>query len=153
MLRPIRLIYLVLFSLLTGFMAVVQWSLVPAQNRLPATAYAVLKQGMNQILETLTPALMIGALASGLVVLVLAWRAASPTRWLQALALAGLAAMVASTLIINAPINHAIDAWNAAQPPADWQALRDRWEFGHMLRSYVGLLSLTAALAAALWER
>ncbi len=153
MIRPVHLIYLFLFALLTGFMAVVRWSLVPAQHRLPAGAYAVLEQGMNQVLETLTPARMIGALVSGLIVLVLAWRTASPTRWLQAASVLGLGVMVTSTLIINAPINSAIDTWNAAQPPADWQALRDRWEFGHMLRSYVGIGALLAALAAAIWER
>ena len=52
----------------------------------------------------------------------------------------------------TAPVNAAIDAWNAAAPPADWQALRDRWEFGHLIRSYVGLVGLAMAHAAALWE-
>lgn len=49
-------------------------------------------------------------------------------------------------MLINAPVNHAIDTWNAATPPADWAALRDRWELGHALRAYVGLVGLGTTL-------
>ena len=68
------------------------------------------------------------------------------------LAIVGLVAMVVSTLLINAPINDAVDTWNAAAPPADWQSLRDRWELGHAIRSYIGLIALVVAQAAVIWE-
>ena len=48
----------------TGFMAVVRWSLMPAQDRLNAVAYATLEKGMNDVLECLTPALMMGSLVT-----------------------------------------------------------------------------------------
>ena len=144
--------YLFVFSLLVGFMAVVQWSLVPAQNRLDAQGYAVLEKGMNNVLTTLTPALMIASIVFGLIVVVLAFRRGSNMRVWFTLAVVSVVAMTISTLVINAPVNAAIDVWNAAAPPADWQALRDRWEFGHLLRSYVGLVGLAIAHAASLWE-
>lgn len=152
MYRWFKLVHLFAFSLLTGFMAVVQWSLVPAQNRLTAVGYATLEQGMNQVLETLTPVLMIASVAAGLVVLVMSRRRSSGTRVRYGVALLCAVAMVVSTLVINAPINGAIDAWDAAAPPANWMALRDRWEFGHALRSYVGLVGLLSALAGAIWD-
>jgi uncharacterized membrane protein len=147
-----RLGYLYVFSLLVGFMAVVQWSLVPAQNRLNSQGYATLEQGMNSVLKTLTPILMIASILLGLLVIVLAYRRTSSTRLLYVAAVACGVSMVVSTLMINAPINDAVDAWNAAAPPMDWAALRDRWEFGHAIRSYVGLVGLAFAHAASIWD-
>lgn len=137
---------------MVGFMAVVQWSLVPAQNRLPAEGYAILEQGMNNVLKTLTPTLMITSLIFCVAVVVLAYRRKSKMQLLYVVAGAGLLAMIISTLMINAPINDAVDTWNAAAPPADWQILRDRWEFGHTLRSYIGLISLLFAQVAVIWD-
>ncbi|MBK8458308.1 MAG: DUF1772 domain-containing protein [Phyllobacteriaceae bacterium] len=153
MTRAFKLLHLLFYAMLVGFMIVVQWSLVPAQNRLSAEAYATLEKGMNNVLETLTPVLMIGALVFGLLVLYLRRRQAA--RNVLVLLLGGiacLAVMVVSTLSINAPINFAIDAWDIANLPADWMTMRDHWEFGHMIRSYVGLPGLTAALAAVIWD-
>lgn len=152
MYRVAKLGYLFIFSLLVGFMAIVQWSLVPAQNRLPAEGYATLEQGMNDVLKTLTPALMITALAFGIVVIVLAYQRSSNVRLFYTIAVVGLVAMVVSTLLINAPINDAVDTWNAAAPPADWQSLRDRWELGHVIRSYIGLIAVVVAQAAVIWD-
>ncbi len=150
--RWFKLTHLFSFALLAGFMAVTQWSLIPAQNRLPAEGYAILEQGMNDRLETLTPILMIATVASGIGALFLAWRRSPRTRALQGLALACAVAMVISTLTINAPVNFAIDTWNTAAPPADWSALRDRWELGHTIRANVGLVGLLAALVATIWD-
>lgn len=152
MYRWLKVAHLFAFSLLTGFLAVVQWSLVPAQNRLDAAGYATLEKGMNDVLELLTPLLMITSLAAALVVLYLAWQRKPLIRMLYGLAGLCLVAMIVSTLLINAPINSTIDGWDAAAPPANWMELRDRWEFGHAIRSYIGLVGLVSALAAAIWD-
>jgi hypothetical protein len=151
MLNWSRLVHLFSFGLLTGFLAITEWSLIPAQNRLPASGYAMLEQGMNDVLETLTATLMIVSVLSALVVLLLARRDGARVVTLQVITLGSIVTMVVSTLIINAPVNFEIDTWNAAAPPADWASWRDRWEFGHALRSYVGLVGLLTALVAALW--
>lgn len=140
---------IVFVALLVGFMAVVEWSLVPAQNRLDARGYAVLEQGMNRVLTRLTPALMISALLAAGASAGLAVAAGLATAWWHAIATISLVAMVVSTLIINAPVNSEIDTWDPASPPATWRASRDRWEFGHRLRTYVGLVALLAVAVAA----
>lgn len=150
--RWFKLMHLFSFALLAGFMAVTQWSLIPAQNRLSAQGYATLEQGMNDRLETLTPILMIATIVSGIGALILVWRRSPRIRIFQGIALACVVTMVISTLTINAPVNFAIDTWNAAAPPADWSALRDRWELGHTIRAYVGLLGLLSALVATIWD-
>lgn len=151
MLRWIQFAQLLGYALLVGFMAMVQWSLVPAQNQLDATAYTVLEQGMNRTLEWLTATLLILTTAASLLVAARLHRDGGRARLLGWVAFAVIAAMVTSTLLINAGANFAIDTWDPAAPPADWTALRDRWELGHAIRSYLGLAGLAAALAAAVW--
>jgi hypothetical protein len=152
MYRWIKFVHLYLLALLTGFMALVQWSLVPAQNQLNAVAYATLEKGMNDVLEYLTPTLMVGSLVTAVAVLYVAWWRQRLVWRLYALATLCLVAMIVSTLTINAPINSAIDAWNVSGPPVNWTELRDRWELGHAIRSYIGLIGLASALAAAIWD-
>lgn len=140
---------IVVVALLVGFMAVVEWSLVPAQNRLDGRAYAVLDQGMNRVLTRLTPALMIAALLATGASAGLAFAAREGTAWWHLIATIGIAAMVVSTLIINAPVNAEIDAWDPENLPPTWRSSRDRWESGHRLRSYVGLTVLISVAVAA----
>lgn len=153
MLKISKLVFLHALSLLAGFMAIVQWSLVPAQNRLSATGYATLEQGMNNVLKTLTPTLMIISLVFGIMVIVLAFRQKSTVRYNFLIAVLSLVVMIVSTLIINAPVNDAVDMWNSAAPPADWQILRDRWEFGHALRFYIGLFGLFFLQIGIIWNK
>lgn len=153
LLRPARFAHLLVFSILTGFLAVAQWSLIPAQRHLDAAAYTVLEQHMNDVLEYLTATLMV---ASTLLAAAVAWfttrtRPGRRPVILAAVALVAIVAMVITTLTINAPVNFAIDGWDPTAPPTDWLTWRRRWEIGHAVRTYVGLLGLAAALAAAIW--
>lgn len=60
--------------------------------------------------------------------------------------------MVVTTLILNAPVNDAVDGWTIGNLPADWAAQRDQWELGHAIRSYIGLAGLLLALASVIWH-
>ena len=40
------------------------------------------------------------------------------------------------TILIEVPIVKQIDQWTASDFPADWQAVRDRWNFFHVLRTF-----------------
>lgn len=136
-------------ALMVGFMAVVEWSLVPAQNRLDGAAYTVLEQGMNRVLMRLTPTLMATALLTGVVATTLGCLLGSPGWPLLGIAAGGVGLVIISTLTINAPINSAINGWSSQVPPADWQEQRDRWELGHRVRAYVGLVALGALIVGA----
>lgn len=52
------------------------------------------------------------------------------------------------TLVVHVPINNQIKVWTAASLPSDWEALRDRWEFFHRIRTFSsigGLASVTVS--------
>jgi hypothetical protein len=40
-------------------------------------------------------------------------------------------------VIVNVPINLATGRWDPEQPPADWKAVRNRWERFQGVRSWL----------------
>jgi len=73
-----------------------------------------------------------------------------------ALAIAGFLLMICAltvTLTVEVPIDNQIKTWTVATLPADWQAMRDRWEFYHALRTFVSIAALASVTASALSSR
>jgi uncharacterized membrane protein len=69
------------------------------------------------------------------------------------LAIASFVLMVVAlviTLTVNVPIDGEINQWTVGTLPADWMAIRDRWEFYHALRTFASLGSFGCAVASAL---
>jgi uncharacterized membrane protein len=58
---------------------------------------------------------------------------------------------LAATLAVNVPIDRQIQGWTVATVPVDWQAIRDRWETYHVLRTFASLVGFACACAAAVW--
>ncbi|HJZ80416.1 MAG TPA: DUF1772 domain-containing protein, partial [Pyrinomonadaceae bacterium] len=70
-----------------------------------------------------------------------------------ALAVAGFLLMVIAlvvTLAVEVPIDNQIKVWTVGTLHANWEALRDRWEFYHTLRTFVSIAALAAVTASAL---
>jgi hypothetical protein len=57
------------------------------------------------------------------------------------------------TLGIEVPIDNQIEQWTLATLPSDWQAIRDRWELYHTIRTFVSLLAVGLAVASILVDR
>jgi hypothetical protein len=55
------------------------------------------------------------------------------------------------TLTVNVPIDRQIQSWTIAALPPDWNAIRDRWEYYHGLRTLVSLVALACLFASTLW--
>jgi Anthrone oxygenase len=73
-----------------------------------------------------------------------------------ALALAGFALMVFAlvvTLAVEVPIDNQIKVWTVSTLPANWEALRDRWEFYHALRTFMSIGALVSVTASTLSNR
>jgi len=70
--------------------------------------------------------------------------------------LAGLMLFVVAlliTLLVEVPLDLQFQQWTAATLPANWQQLRDRWEFWHVVRSWVSVIGLALMLGGALLWR
>ncbi|MGH3739075.1 MAG: anthrone oxygenase family protein [Micromonosporaceae bacterium] len=118
----------------------------PAIRRLPSEYHLAVEQGLLRTFGRVMPVLMPLTLVIAIVV---AWvgRGAAPEagpvlwRWL---AVAGYASALASTVIVNVPINIATGRWDPTNPPEDWRRHRARWEYFQGVRSWLLLAGFFA---------
>lgn len=69
------------------------------------------------------------------------------------LTLTSLVFMIVATLVtvlVEVPIDNQIMIWTPTTLPSSWEAIPDRWEFYHTVRTFVSLAGLGSALAGAL---
>ncbi|MFJ2844040.1 anthrone oxygenase family protein [Streptomyces griseofuscus] len=86
------------------------------------------------------------------VLVFLARRAGSPVLRPAAAALVLLVLALVVTFVVNAPIDLDQFDWNAQAPPADWAAVRDRWQIAHAVRTAFCVIAL-GCLGVAIIDR
>jgi hypothetical protein len=145
-----RLLSLLFSGVFAGFLVcvlVVELSLRAAN----ASVYTQVRLVELDHLDTLAAATLLPAiLATALLVVVQARR--QPGWWIPLTALGLLLAVFVLTLTVDLPINHDQASWNPTGPPADWNAVRDRWQIAHAVRTVAAVLAFTG-LATAVARR
>jgi quinol-cytochrome oxidoreductase complex cytochrome b subunit len=81
------------------------------------------------------------------------YKAHSPLRRPALLALGLIVVAIAITLTVNGPINVEQLSWSTQSPPADWAAVRDRWQIAHAVRTLALILALVALSTPATARR
>lgn len=69
--------------------------------------------------------------------------------WLLSTLILFIAAL-AITLFIEVPIDNQIRNWTPDSLPADWQVIRDRWQFYHTDRTFISLAGMACYLMAVI---
>ena len=54
------------------------------------------------------------------------------------------------TMAIEVPINNKVITWTAENTPADWEQLRNRWQYYNVVRTVLALLSFVLFAAGAI---
>ena len=138
----------------TGFTACAEFGsyafVHPVLRRLPGRYHLEVEQGLLRTFGRVMPVLM-----TLTVVLSISYAArindGADARWLYWASAASFVLALISTIIFNVPINLATGRWDAAKPPEDWKATRNRWEFFQGVRSWlllVGFVLFCAAVAS-----
>lgn len=112
-----------------------------------AALYVAFHQAADPVYTRVLPPLGVTAMVAAVVALTAAWsqvRARSLTLAAVGCLLLGLIV----TIVVHFPINADVLTWSAATPPADWEALRDRWAVAHSVRSVLTLAAFVLLLAA-----
>jgi hypothetical protein len=148
------------FTLFVGIMlyvlvAGVMWGtwLSLARTMTEYHAITFLADGHHMIDNLAAPmaALMISAIVIGLATVVLLFRAgATSAAWMALVGLVFMAGVMAVTLVVEVPIDNQIQAWTVETLPADWTAIRAHWASFHTVRTFLSLVSVAAAVGAAL---
>jgi hypothetical protein len=90
------------------------------------------------------------ALLSTVWLAVMLWRSRHPGAAGTAVAaVCQLVALVIFFTVVN-PVNRVQAGWDATAPPADWQHVRDVWEYGHAVRGALYAVAFACLLATLL---
>lgn len=151
-LRIARFINLMLAGLLTGN-EVGTWAVIhPALHTLPVSAHIQSEQELVRRFRAIMPIVMSAVIFSHLPVLALMRDRRSPAFRYTLAGAACYIGMLASTVLGNQPINSRTLEADPQAPPADWHALRARWDRLHTLRSILNMLGLGLLVAGVLSE-
>jgi hypothetical protein len=123
-----------------------------AQRALSAPAYIELRQRINPVMSRRVPAIYGSALATAILLLVLALRAGD--RAVLAAAAVSLACLVVDAVFMlreNVPINSVVDGWSATAYPADWEDYRRKWFASFGTRQILLLVGFAGLLLAAVF--
>ncbi|MDP3821282.1 MAG: DUF1772 domain-containing protein [Burkholderiales bacterium] len=153
--RGTAFLALLLMGLMAGFFFAFAIDVVPAFAELDAGPYVQVQQHINRVVRSAGfGAVYFGAALAGFLAALAALavgRRRLALGWLL-VACVWFVAVFWLTRSINVPINDALALWNAAAPPAEWQAARDRWNEANRWRAWASGLCFCAALALALWR-
>ncbi len=150
-LKLARFINLFLVALLAGLLVGVVFVEVALLDLL-ASVYTAVQKPKHEVFEPVMPVFVTLVIASGLLVLFLMRRDfKSPAFTLTLVGVLFTVALMISTVLVNVPINAEImDVWSVESPPANWDEVRDRWNFFHGLRTILAVVALACLLLAGL---
>ncbi|MDP9373606.1 MAG: DUF1772 domain-containing protein [Chloroflexota bacterium] len=147
--RVIRFVNLFFTGLTAGSLLSI-WFVEREIRSFSASDYTRIEQAKHRPLGPLFTALVSLSDVSSLAALLLS--RGTPTFFPTFVAsLCGAAATV-STLRINVPINAEQMTWSIGAPPANWAAIRDRWQRAHSFRTVLWLVAMACQVSAALAE-
>jgi uncharacterized membrane protein len=149
--KAVQFVTLLLFSLVTGVFWGTWFSLSRSMSAITPGTFLEVGRLMIANLGGPMSVFLPAALLAGLVLSVLLIRSRQTRAGL--FASAALVLMVVAlviTLTVNVPIDRQIQSWTTATLPADWQGIRDRWEFYHGLRTALSLAALSCLFVSTL---
>jgi uncharacterized membrane protein len=149
--KVVQFVTLLLFSLVTGVFWGTWFGLSRSMSALTPATFLEVGHTMIGNLGGPMSVLMPAALVSTLISTVLLLRRGQTRSSVFAVSafVLLLVAMIV-TLIVNVPIDRQIQSWTTTTLPADWSAIRDRWELYHGLRTLVSLTALACLFASTL---
>jgi uncharacterized membrane protein len=149
--KVVQFVTLLLFSLVTGVFWGTWFGLSRSMSALtPATFLEVGHTMIGNLggpMSVLMPAALVSTLIST-VLLLRRGQTRSSVFTVSAFVLLLVAMII--TLMVNVPIDGQIQSWTTTTLPADWSAIRDRWELYHGLRTLVSLTALACLFASTL---
>jgi len=140
----------ILAVIMTGLIAGLMWGTGMDQythRLLDASAWVTEHQVMDALFRRVMPPFWN---ASVLVLIVATTQSYRGARWLFGVAAALLALSLVVTVTVEVPMNRMIALWDAAAPPANWAAVRDKWLWFHLVRCVSGIVAFILSTAALL---
>jgi hypothetical protein len=148
-----QFINIFLLSLVTGVFWGTWLGLSRSMSTLSAETFLEVAHAMIGNLATIMAILMPIAMLSTLPVLYLLYRRRPKRFYATLIGFLLFVVALLITLLVEVPLDFQFQQWTLPTLPANWQQLRDRWEWFHFLRSWIAVFGLALLLAGALFWR
>jgi Domain of unknown function (DUF1772) len=148
-----QFINIFLLSLVTGVFWGTWLGLSRSMTSLSPETFLEVAHAMIGNLGTIMAILMPIAMLSTFPVLYLLHRRRPKAFYATMIGLMLFVVALLITLLVEVPLDLRFEGWTLATLPADWQQLRDRWEWWHFIRSWVSVAGLGFMLVGALFWR
>jgi hypothetical protein len=148
-----QFINILLLSLVTGVFWGTWLGLSRSMDSLSPETFIEVGHAMIRNLGTIMAILMPAAMLATMPVLYLQYRRRSKGFYPTLIGFGLFVVALLITLLVEVPLDAQFEQWTATTLPANWQELRDRWEWFHFLRSWVAVLGLAFLLGGALFRR
>jgi hypothetical protein len=150
--KVVQLVTMSLFLLVAGVFWGTWFSLSRSIASITPATFLEVGHTMIRNLGGPMSVLIPATIVSVLVLVVMLYRGHETLAYVLAAAALGLLAVsTAMTLTVNVPIDGQIVGWTVDTLPADWEGIRDRWEFYHGLRTALTLVGAACLFASTLW--
>jgi uncharacterized membrane protein len=151
MLRKILLLITgVILVLVTGVFWGTWFSLSRTMYTFPAETFiAIGKQIMQNVAVGMAIMMPLGIVGLLALLFMAGRRKKAHFYWLLSTLILFVLAL-AITLFIEVPIDNQIKTWTIASLPANWQVIRDRWQFYHTDRTFISLAGIACYLMAVI---
>ena len=101
-------------------------------------------------LDDLATGVLVPAILGSVALAVAVIRRRGSVRWLTLTAVLLLLVTLVISVSISVPINTAQLSWSVTAPPADWSAVRDRWQLAHVARTTTAVLAFVLLTVAVM---
>jgi uncharacterized membrane protein len=150
---PLKLILEILALLAVGWVAGAEtgswFGIQPIVAKLPYDQQVYLEQAMLKTFGRIMPVIMPFSAVVVILLAIFSRNESSVVMWLRFVAVACIVITIASTLIVNVPINNLTAKWEMTQTLESWTQIRTKWHFFQGLRGGLFLLSFVLLIVAS----
>jgi uncharacterized membrane protein len=139
LMKTIQLITGLLLVLIAGVFWGTWFSLSRTMHVLPAELFLIIGKKIMQNVAVTMSIIMPASVLCLAILLISSWKTKTVYFYciLAALILFVIALII--TVGIEVPVDDQIRTWTVATMPPNWQSIRNRWEFYHIIRTFVSL--------------
>lgn len=148
-----QFINILLSALVTGVFWGTWLGLSRSMSTFSPETFLAIADAMIGNLGTIMAMLVPAALLTTLPVLYLLYRRRSEAFYITLGGFAFFVVALLITLLVEVPLDVEFQTWTVATLPSNWEQLRDRWEWYHVVRSWASVAGLALLLASALFWR
>jgi len=137
-----------LLILVTGLFWGTWFSLSRTMEGLSAETFLTIGKEIIKNVGLPMSIIMPASLVGLIILLFRSWKKRAPYFYCLLVTLLLFVVVLIITVAIEVPMDNKIKTWEVSTIPAEWTAIRDRWEYYHTMRTFVSLGAMAFFITA-----